>query len=201
MSETVIESPEETKLRKELAQRTDAEALRMERFLEMPDLSRTEGSPLREIVTRASQVPSLRELDVIKIPEIISSQVLFDLFNMPPGHPARSKSDTYYVNDNYVLRTHDTVFWYYYLNHPDVKKRIANKETIGALCHGKVYRKDEIDARHSRGPAVAKQLLRSERARLHVLTLVAPRQRIMIDVRRPDMYVCVDEGWHGIGPR
>jgi len=114
----------------------------------MPDLSRTPGSPLKEIIDRASAVDSLKGFDVIKVPEIVPVNVLFDLFNMPPDHPARSKSDTYYVNDDYVLRTHDTVFWYYYLNHPEIKKRIANKETLGAICYGKVYRKDEIDRSH-----------------------------------------------------
>ena len=172
-NEIIIDSPEEAKLRAELAARTDAEALRMRRFLDMPDLSRTEGSPLHEIVSRALAVESLKGLDVIKIPEIISTHILFDLFNMPPGHPARSASDTYYVNpvrslaraegaspkdlggatsngvnDDFVLRTHDTVFWYYYLNHPAVKEKIAQKEPIGAVCYGKVYRKDEIDRRH-----------------------------------------------------
>ena len=143
-----IQSQEEEKLIKELERRNDVEAKRMLRFLNMPDLARTEGSPLKEIVERASQVKSLEGFDVIKIPEIVSTHVLFDLFNMPPEHPARSKSDTYYVNDEYVLRTHDTVFWYYYLNHPDIKKRIENKETLGVLCYGKVYRKDEIDRKH-----------------------------------------------------
>ncbi len=33
-------------------------------------------------------------------------------------------------------------------NFPEIKKRIANKETLGAICYGKVYRKDEIDRRH-----------------------------------------------------
>lgn len=120
----------------------------MMKYLEMPDLSRTDGSPLKEIVDRASAVPSLRGFDNIKVPEIVPTHVLFDLFNMPPGHPARSSSDTYYVNDNNVLRTHDTVFWYYYLNHPEIKKRIEKKETLGAICYGKVYRKDEIDRSH-----------------------------------------------------
>ena len=46
------------------------------------------------------------------------------------------------------MRTHDTVFWYYYLNDPEVRNRIANGQTLGALCHGKVYRKDEIDRKH-----------------------------------------------------
>lgn len=146
--EIKISPEEENKLRLELETRHDPEAERMKRFLAMPDLSRTEGSPLKEIVTRASKVKSLEGFDVIEIPEIVSTHVLFDLFNMPPEHPARSKSDTYYVDDEHVLRTHDTVFWYYYLNHPDIKKRIENKETLGVICYGKVYRKDEIDRKH-----------------------------------------------------
>ncbi|OGF64257.1 hypothetical protein A2661_00740 [Candidatus Giovannonibacteria bacterium RIFCSPHIGHO2_01_FULL_45_24] len=143
-----IKSPEEAKLKKALEAREDAEARRILHFLNMPDLSRTEGSPLKEIVERASKVKSLEEFDIIQIPEIIPTNILFDLFNMPPGHPARSKSDTYYIGDGYVLRTHDTVFWYYYLNHPEIKKRIENKETLGVICYGKVYRKDEIDRSH-----------------------------------------------------
>ncbi|MEX2013546.1 MAG: hypothetical protein WD897_01365 [Parcubacteria group bacterium] len=114
----------------------------------MPDLSRMPASPLHEIVNRTLGVKSLKGFDIIKIPEIISTEILFDLFNMPPGHPARSRSDTYYVDDNHVLRTHDTVFWYYYLKHPSIKEKIKNNQSFGAICFGKVYRKDEIDRRH-----------------------------------------------------
>src|SRR3989339_1152044 len=144
----IIPRDEEQKLLAELKKRDDTEALRLQRFLAMPDLSRHAGSPLKEIVDRAAKVKSLTGFDVIEIPEIVSTHILFDLFNMPPGHPARSKSDTYYVNENHVLRTHDTVFWYYYLNHPKIKKRIENKEPLGVICYGKVYRKDEIDRQH-----------------------------------------------------
>ena len=146
--EMVIDSPEEKKLGAELVERADADAVRMKRLLDMPDLSRTPGSPLHEIVSRATEVKSLEGFDVIRIPEIVPAHILFDLFNMPPGHPARSPSDTYYANPEYVLRTHDTVFWYYYLNHPEIKKRIERKESLGAVCYGKVYRKDEIDRKH-----------------------------------------------------
>lgn len=146
--EIIISTDKENQLKKELENRNDFEALRIKRYLSMPDLSRTEGSPLREIIDRASKVKSLQGFDIIKIPEIVPTDILFDLFNMPPGHPARSKSDTYYVDENNVLRTHDTVFWYYYLTHPEIKKRIENKEVLGAICYGKVYRKDEIDSRH-----------------------------------------------------
>lgn len=148
MPNYVIISPEEEALKKELELKQDVYSLRLKRYLSMSDLSRTSGSPLEEIVKKAKKVPSLKNFDDIKIPEIAPTKILFDLFNMPEGHPARSKSDTYYVDENNVLRTHDTVFWYYYLNHPDVKKRIENKETLGAICYGKVYRKDEIDRHH-----------------------------------------------------
>lgn len=143
-----IDSEEEERLKGVLATRKDAEASRIKRYLEMPDLSRTPGSPLKEIVERTLSVKSLEGFDLIEIPEIVPTNILFDLFNMPEGHPARSKSDTYYVDDTNVLRTHDTVFWYYYLNHPEIKERVARGEAFGAICHGKVYRKDEIDNRH-----------------------------------------------------
>jgi phenylalanyl-tRNA synthetase alpha chain len=133
-----ISREEEKRLINELDKRQDTEAARIKRYLSMPDLSRTEGSPLKEIVDRALKVKSLAGFDVIEIPEIIPANILFDLFNMPEGHPARSKSDTYYIDEENVLRTHDTVFWYYYLNHPEIKKRIENKETLGAVCFGKV---------------------------------------------------------------
>ncbi len=139
---------EEAKLLKHLDSRTDFEASRIKRYLSMKDLSRTEGSPLKEVVGRASKVKSLAGFDIIEVPEIIPVDIMFDLFNMPEGHPARSKSDTYYVDEGHVLRTHDTVFWYYYLNIPEIKERIKNKETLGVICYGKVYRKDEIDRSH-----------------------------------------------------
>ncbi len=143
-----IPRPEEERLRKELAGRNDLEAARIQRYLSMPDLSRTEGSPLHEIVERVKTVPSFAGFDIIDIPEIVPADISFDLFDFPADHPARSKSDTYYVDDQHILRTHDTVFWYYYLNHPEIKARIARGESMGALCYGKVYRKDEIDSRH-----------------------------------------------------
>ena len=149
MSENIIiRSQDEINLKETLSTRHDPEGERLKRFLALPDLSRTIGSPLQEIVQKTLNVKLLEGFDLIKIPEIVPIEILFDLFNMPEGHPARSKSDTYYIDDTHVLRTHDTVFWYYYLNHPSIKKRIAKGESLGVLCHGKVYRKDEIDNRH-----------------------------------------------------
>lgn len=148
MKEIEIPRDTEEKLLEILEKRDDTEASRMRRYLEMPDLSRTPGSPIHEIVEKVKSVPLFKDFDVIKIPEIVPAEVSFDLFDFADDHPARSKSDTYYVNDEYILRTHDTVFWYYYLNLPEVKEKIARGESFGTLCYGKVYRKDEVDSRH-----------------------------------------------------
>ncbi len=144
----VIESAEEKKLRQELNNRHDAEGERIKRYLDMADLSRTEGSPLQDMVQRIKAIPDFAMLDDITVPEIVPADITFDLFDFPADHPARSKSDTYYVDDKNVLRTHTTVMWYYYLADEGVKQRIKNNEAVGALCYGKVFRKDEIDRHH-----------------------------------------------------
>jgi phenylalanyl-tRNA synthetase alpha chain len=143
-----ISLDEQNRLLQQLATRTDAEAQRIKRYLAMPDLSRTPGSPLYEIVERARQIPVLRNFDNVVIPEVVPADISFDLFGFPPDHPARSKSDTYFIDDKNILRTHDTVMWYYYLQLPEVRAQIARRESFGVVCYGKVFRKDEIDRKH-----------------------------------------------------
>lgn len=143
-----ISLADQNRLLKILAGRKDAEAERIRRYLAMPDLSRTPGSPLYEIVERVRQVPVLKGFDNVIIPEIVPADISFDLFDFAADHPARSKSDTYYIDGNNILRTHDTVMWYYYTQLPEVKERLARRENLGVVCYGKVYRKDEIDRRH-----------------------------------------------------
>ncbi len=144
----LIDSKEETRIRQELERQNDPESERMKRFLAMPDLSRTQGSPLADMVERILAQPDFKDMDVITVPEIVPASISFDLFDFPIDHPARSRSDTYYADDKNILRTHTTVMWYYYLNDPGVKERISRKEPVGCFSFGKVYRKDEIDRNH-----------------------------------------------------
>ncbi|HBD24762.1 MAG: hypothetical protein A2566_00305 [Candidatus Zambryskibacteria bacterium RIFOXYD1_FULL_40_13] len=150
LSRKIYETPseKEEKLLEELNHRTDTESSRMKQYLAMKDLSRTPESPLFEMIERVTNIPILKNFDLIKVPEIVTAEVTFDLFNFPLNHPARSKSDTYYLNENYILRTHCTVMWYYYLALKEVREQLKNGQAIGVLSHGKVYRKDEIDRNH-----------------------------------------------------
>lgn len=139
---------EERLLKKELKKRRNPEAERLERFLDMPDLTRVLGSPLADLARRIIKVPRFAKFKNLNVPEIIPYNVSFDLFSFPKNHPARNPSDTYFVDKNHVLRTHTTVMWYYHLTLPEVINKIKKGEAVGALSHGKVYRKDEIDREH-----------------------------------------------------
>lgn len=148
MQNIEISSNEEVILKKELENKNDVYSERVKRYLYMPDLSRTPGSPIKETVDRILANSYFKDLDIIKIPEIVPADISFDLFDFPADHPARSKSDTYYVDEKNILRTHTTVMWYYYLQNEEVKKRIAENKPVGCFCFGKVYRKDEVDRKH-----------------------------------------------------
>lgn len=148
MAEIKIDSTTEDTLRANLQDRSDTEALRMKRYLNMKDLSRSPDSPLNELIKRVKSIDILKDFDDIKIPEIVPADISFDLFNFPPDHPARSRSDTYYADDKNILRTHTTVSWYYYLTSDIGKKRVTDNEAFGVISYGKVYRKDEIDRNH-----------------------------------------------------
>ncbi|KKW47975.1 hypothetical protein A3I47_00875 [Candidatus Kaiserbacteria bacterium RIFCSPLOWO2_02_FULL_59_19] len=148
MSEYVISGDEEKKILHALERRSDAETARIKRYLGMPDLSRTEGSPIKELVGRITSIRDFKTFDVIRTPEIVPTDVAFDLFDFAENHTARSTSDTYYTDDAHILRPHTTVMWYYYLGLDDVKERLARGEDIGVFSYGKVYRKDEIDKTH-----------------------------------------------------
>ena len=148
MADIKIKSKEEESLKKQLEDHHDVESERIKRYLAMPDLSRTAGSPINEMVERILDIPDFKDFDVIEVPEIVPADISFDLFDFPKDHPARSKSDTYYLDANNILRTHTTIMWNYYLMQDNVKKRMAADQPVGSFSYGKVYRKDEIDRHH-----------------------------------------------------
>ncbi len=142
------ELDEQARLISELDKRTDSEAGRIKRYLNMADLSRQESGPIRELVNNITGLEQFKDFDVIQIPEVVPASASFDLFNFPEDHVARSKSDTYYLNDENILRTHTTVMWWYYFQREEIRAKITANQPLGVLSYGKVYRKDEIDRNH-----------------------------------------------------
>jgi len=132
----------------EIGAKKDTNALRIQRLLNLPDLSRKENSPIKFLIDKIIAIPEFKDFDVIQVPEIVSVRDIFDLLNAPKDHPTRKETDTYYVNQDHVLRTQTTVMWSYYLQRPEVIKQLEEIGEIGLLSYGKVYRKDEIDRSH-----------------------------------------------------
>ncbi|ODV93466.1 hypothetical protein PACTADRAFT_52047, partial [Pachysolen tannophilus NRRL Y-2460] len=70
---------------------------------------------------------------------VVSTFENFDVLNFPKDHPGRSKSDTYYLNKDMLLRTHTSAHEY---------ACFKKCETPGYFISADVYRKDEIDKTH-----------------------------------------------------
>jgi len=58
----------------------------------------------------------------------------FDLLNMPKNHPSRNMHDTFYLNNNYLLRTHTSNMQIHIMK--------DNVPPFKIISSGKVYRKD-----------------------------------------------------------
>lgn len=68
----------------------------------------------------------------------VSVESNFDDLLIDGNHPSRSSSDTFYLNDNTVLRTHTSAH----------QTEFMKQGKTNFLVTGDVYRKDEIDAFH-----------------------------------------------------
>jgi phenylalanyl-tRNA synthetase alpha chain len=77
---------------------------------------------------------------VVEGPEVELDYYNFEALNIPKDHPARDMQDTFYIEDNIVLRTHTS----------PVQVRIMEKiqPPLRILSPGKVYRRDS-DVSHT----------------------------------------------------
>lgn len=73
-------------------------------------------------------------------PEVETDFFNFQALNIPKDHPAREMQDTFYINDELLLRTHTSPM--------QARTMIKEKPPIRIVIPGKVYRPDD-DATHS----------------------------------------------------
>ena len=76
-------------------------------------------------------------------PEVESDHFNFELMNLPKGHPARDMQDTFYIDENTLMRTHTSPV------QAHVMLAAEGKGPIKVICPGKTYRRDDDDATHS----------------------------------------------------
>ncbi|RMA78489.1 phenylalanyl-tRNA synthetase alpha subunit [Metamycoplasma subdolum] len=78
----------------------------------------------------------------LELGEIEEDLYNFEKLNIPKNHPARDMQDSLYLENNLLLRTHNT----------GVSARALEQyknKAFSQFCIGKVYRNDEEDATHS----------------------------------------------------
>lgn len=78
---------------------------------------------------------------IVEGPEVELDYYNFEALNIPKNHPARGEQDTFYINDNVVLRTQTSPL--------QIRTMEKEKPPIRILGPGKVYRSDAVDATHS----------------------------------------------------
>ncbi len=80
--------------------------------------------------------------EVCEGPEVEEDLYNFEMLNLPKGHPAREMQDSFYINENILLRTHTSPV--------QARTLLAKKgQPFKIICPGKVYRRDNDDATHS----------------------------------------------------
>ncbi len=79
--------------------------------------------------------------EVVEGPEVEKDYYNFEALNIPADHPAKDEQDTFYVNEDIVLRTQTSPV--------QVREMEKGKLPIRILAPGRVFRSDEVDATHS----------------------------------------------------
>ncbi len=109
----------------------------------LPVEERSEGSlhPMSLVLEKLFDIFTGMGFEAVEGPEVEYDHYNFELMNIPRNHPARDAQDTFYIDDNIVLRTHTS----------PVQARImtTRKPPIRIVSFGRVYRADEADATHS----------------------------------------------------
>ena len=97
--------------------------------------------PLWQVLSEVEEIFLGMGFDVVSGPEVEYDKYNFEMLNIPKGHPARDTQDTFYIDDNIVLRTQTSPV--------QVRTMLAQKPPIRVLAPGRVYRSDAVDATHS----------------------------------------------------
>ena len=80
--------------------------------------------------------------DVTEGPEIENDYFNFEALNLPKDHPARDMQDSFYITEEYLLRTHTSPV------QARTMQRKGSNEPVRMIAPGRVYRRD-YDATHS----------------------------------------------------
>lgn len=120
-----------------------AEKLQKERLdVTLPGRCRPIGSkhPITLVTEEITEIFSGLGFQVAEGPEIELDYYNFEALNFPKDHPARDMQDTFFIDDNILLRTHTSPV--------QVRTMLRHAPPVRIIAPGTVYRCDS-DATHS----------------------------------------------------
>lgn len=117
----------------------------------LPGRGRSTGGlhPVSRTLARIETLFHAIGFEVAAGPEIENDFYNFTALNIPQDHPARAMHDTFYVDDEHVLRTHTSPIQIRYMEaHVARHQHLETMPDIRIIAPGRVYRVDS-DATHS----------------------------------------------------
>lgn len=118
--------------------------LRSERLdVTMPGTRHRPGKkhPLSIVLDEIKEIFIGMGFSIAQGPEVELDYYNFEALNIPKNHPARDTQDTFYINENILLRTQTSPV--------QIRVMQSQKPPIRIIAPGRVYRSDAIDATHS----------------------------------------------------
>ena len=108
----------------------------------LPGRRSTRGTkhPITLVMEEISAIFASLGFGIAEGPEIEKDFYNFEALNMPKDHPARDMQDTFYINDDIVLRTHTSPV--------QIRTMLDHEPPVRVIAPGTVYRCDS-DITHS----------------------------------------------------
>ena len=105
-------------------------------------IKRGSKHPINRVIEDIQDLFVSMGYDVVVGPELETDEFCFERLNLPKGHPARDMQDSFYITNEYLLRTQTSSV--------QARTMLANEEKspIRMICTGKTYRRED-DATHS----------------------------------------------------
>ena len=97
--------------------------------------------PLNKVQNELKDVFIGMGFKIAEGPEVETVYNNFDALNSPKDHPSRSMSDTFYINEELLLRTQTSPV--------QIRTMKNHKPPIKVISPGRCFRFDELDATHS----------------------------------------------------
>ena len=96
--------------------------------------------PISQVLQEVTAIFRDFGFEIAEGPEVETDYYNFESLNIPKDHPARDMQDTFYLEDNKLLRTHTSPM--------QIRIMENNKPPIKIISPGKVYRCDS-DVTHT----------------------------------------------------